>query len=101
MLHGSDQINRNNSFTSSTGLNITPMRGLRISSNFIINENFYFNKNFSQMNPAIGKPSLSNGLSYGSGRGFSWRSENTITYDRTFGKHTVGALAAFTANKSI
>ena len=101
MLHGSDQINRNNSFTSSTGLNITPMRGLRISSNFIINENFYFNKNFSQKNPAIGKPDLSNGLSYSAGRGFSWRSENTITYDRTFGKHTIGALAAVTANKSI
>ena len=37
--------------------------------------------------------------SYSTGKSFNWQSENTLMYDKTFGRHSLGALAGFTMEK--
>lgn len=46
----------------------------------------------------LGKPNLSNNVQEQSYRMDAWKTENTLTYDNTFGKHTVGALFSTTAD---
>lgn len=46
----------------------------------------------------VGKPNLSNNVQEQSYRMDAWKTENTLTYDNTFGKHTVGALFSTTAD---
>lgn len=48
--------------------------------------------------PPLGKPNLSNNVQEQSYRMDAWKTENTLTYDNTFGKHTVGALFSTTAD---
>ena len=96
MLYASTQWGHNVDFWNTTGLHITPVKGLKLSSLFSLNIN---NANAKSFNPArreVGKPDIANNLYLSASRSFKWRSESTITYDRTFGKHTIGALAAFT-----
>ena len=89
----------NSSFWTTTGLHITPIKGLKISSLFTANVYNRWYKNFHPARPEVGKPDGGNSLNYDTRRNFGWRSENTITYDRTFGKHTIGALGALTFNR--
>ena len=92
--------NQNTSFWTTTGLEIANIvKGLKFVDQFSykIDQSYY--KSFSPKRPEIGKPSLTNSLYEKSSRSDGWRNEATLTYDRTFGKHTVGALAAFTANR--
>ena len=98
MLYADTQWGHNTDFWSTTGIHITPLKGLKISSLFTVDVNNANSKNFSPRRPEVGKPSTTNNLSLSASRAFRWRSESTVTYDRTFGKHTVGALAAFTIN---
>ena len=98
MLYASDQWSHNVDFWSTTGIHISPIRGLKLSSLFSIDVNNANSKSFSPRRPEVGKPSTTNQLNVSASRNFQWRSESTITYDRTFDKHTVGALAAFTMN---
>ena len=99
LLLASNQTQHDANFWSTTGLHITPIKGLKFSSLFSINVNDQFQKTFTPRRPEIGKPETTNSLVYSTERGPAWRSENTLTYDRTFGKHTVGALASATFNR--
>ena len=98
MLYADTQWGHNVDFWSTSGIHITPLRGLKFTSLFTIDINNANSKNFSPRRPEVGKPSTTNNLSLSASRAYLWRSESTLTYDRTFGKHTVGALAAFTMN---
>ena len=75
------------------------VKGLKFVSRFTYFLNSSFNRNFNTSRPEIGKPSLNNGLSYDAATGEGWKTENTITFDRTFGKHSVGALLSTTADR--
>ena len=96
MLYASTQWGHNVDFWSTTGLHLSPVKGLKFTSLFSLDINNSNSKSFSPARREVGKIDISNGLSLGASRAFKWRSENTLTYDRTFGKHTVGALGAFT-----
>ena len=99
LLLADNRYYHNSSFWTTTGLHITPIKGLKISSLFTANVYNRWYKNFHPKRPEIGKPDGGNSLNFDTRRNFSWRSENTITYDRTFGKHTIGALGALTFNR--
>lgn len=99
LLSANSLYNKTNNFWSTTGLEIANIvKGLKFNSRFSYAVENYFSKEFSPMRTEIGKPNLSNNLYYNSSRSDEWKTENTLTYDRTFGKHTVGALLSTTAN---
>ncbi|MBO6063173.1 MAG: SusC/RagA family TonB-linked outer membrane protein, partial [Bacteroidales bacterium] len=98
LLLANDEWGHSVDFWSTSGIHITPIRGLKLSSLFTLNVHNGNSKTFSPGRPEIGKRETGNRLSVSASRDFQWRSENTITYDRTFDKHTVGALGAFTIN---
>ena len=99
LLLADNRYYHNSSFWTTTGLHITPIKGLKISSLFTANVYNRWYKNFHPARPEVGKPDGGNSLNFDTRRNVSWRSENTITFDRTFGKHTVGVLGALTFNR--
>ena len=99
LLLADNRYYHNSSFWTTTGLHITPIKGLKISSLFTANVYNRWYKNFHPARPEVGKPDGGNSLNFDIRRNVGWRSENTITYDRTFGKHTIGALGALTFNR--
>ncbi len=72
--------------------------GLRFTSRFTYNIE---NNNYKEFTPArmeIGKIHASSKLEMSSYRTTGWKTENTLTYDNSFGRHTVGALLSTTAD---
>ena len=97
-LLGSQDISESNRLFSTTGLEIHDIvKGLKFNSRYTFARYQSFNKSFSTRRLEIGKPNDANSLSYSTSKNYDWKTENTLTYDRTFGKHTVGALVATTA----
>ena len=101
LLLADTQYKHDNSFWSTTGLHVNPIKGLTFTSLFSVRVDSRYYKSFTPKRPEVGKPDGNNTLSYETYRNVGWRSENTLNYDRTFGKHTVGALAAVTFNKDV
>ena len=100
LLLADTQYNHTNKFWTTTGLEIANIvKGLKFRSSFTYNINQNLYKRFTPKRPEIGKPELSNSLEWSTYKHEGWRTENTLTYDRTFGKHTVGALLSTTANR--
>lgn len=99
LLEADNIYDKTTSVWSTTNLeiaNIIP--GLKFNSRFTYNvENNYY-KQFSPIRDEVGKPDLSNSLTESSYRGDIWKTENTLTYDNSFGQHTVGALLSTTAD---
>ncbi|MBR7005037.1 MAG: TonB-dependent receptor [Bacteroidales bacterium] len=88
-------------FWTTTGMEIANIvKGLKFNTDFTYTIGQSLNKNFRPRRTEIGKPELSNRLDWSTGRSDNWRSESTLTYDRTFGKHTVGALGAISLNRA-
>ena len=101
LLLADTEYNHGNSFWSTTGLHVNPVRGLTFTSLYSVRLDSGFYKGFSPKRPEIGKPNGNNSLSYSTYHNVGWRSENMLNYDRTFGKHTIGGLAALTFNKDV
>ena len=100
LLLANTNYDHTTSFWSTTGLEIANIvKGLKFNDQFSYKIDQWYYKNFEPKRPEIGKPSLTNSLDERARRTDGWRNDATLTYDRTFGKHTVGALAAFTANR--
>ena len=100
LLLADTQYNHTNKFWTTTGLEIGNLvKGLKFRSLFTYNISQYLYKNFSPKRTEIGKPMLNNSLDWSNNKHEGWRTENTLTYDRTFGKHTLGALLSTTANR--
>lgn len=99
-LTANTQFYRKNKFFSTTGLELANfVEGLKFNSRFSAYVNNSFYKDFKPSRPEIGKPDTSNELNYEVYRDYGWKTENTLTYDKTFGgKHTVGALLSTTAD---
>ncbi|HVU95371.1 MAG TPA: SusC/RagA family TonB-linked outer membrane protein [Puia sp.] len=74
---------------------LTP--GLSLLSRFSYRQSNLLNKTFQPERTEPGKPVLYNQLSYTSDRSWNWIWENTINYNHTFGRHSIGAMASTTA----
>lgn len=91
---------RKSDIWSTTSLEIgNIIQGLKFVSRFTYNLYTEHSKSFSPMRDEVGKPNLENKLSLYTARNAQWKTENTLTYDRTFAdKHSVGALFSTTAD---
>lgn len=104
LLLGDDKWNSNNNFETHTALqlhNFVP--GLKFTSRFSywLSHNYY--KDFHYYRYEItgrqeASSSVSSTLTEGATYSTKWKTENTITYDKTFGKHTVSAMLSTTAD---
>ena len=82
-------------------LEIEPIKGLKVKSTIGTDLAFWGDQSFSPtyyLNP-VNQNTL-NGYTRNSNRGFFWIWENTLSYDKKFGKHSVGALAGTSAQKN-
>ncbi|MDR0976462.1 MAG: TonB-dependent receptor [Prevotellaceae bacterium] len=99
LLKAENRLNRTSDVWTTTNLqieNVVP--GLKFVSRFTYNLK---SNNYKNFNPSVdepGKPNSSNYLTITHYRSDSWKTENTLTYDNSFGKHTVGGLFSTTAN---
>jgi len=99
ILLADNVLDRTTNFWTTSGLEVANIvKGLKFISRFTYatDQNFY--KRFSPKRLEIGKPDLNNSLNYSTYKYERWKTENTLTFDRTFDKHTVGALLATTAD---
>lgn len=100
LLKAATTINKTNKISTTTQLTIkNVLPGLRFNSRFTYRNENSFYKNFSPKISEPGKPNARNELSYSTYDYFYWGTENTLTYDNTFGRHTVGALVSTTAEE--
>lgn len=99
LLEAENLYNKTNDVWSTTSLEIgNVLPGLKFVSRFTYNLQNYYYKKFNPIRDEVGKPNLSNNVQEQSYRMDAWKTENTLTYDNTFGKHTVGALFSTTAD---
>lgn len=99
LLEAENLYNKTSDVWSTTSLEIgNVLPGLKFVSRFTYNLQNYYYKKFNPIRDEVGKPNLSNNVQEQSFRMDAWKTENTLTYDNTFGKHTVGALFSTTAD---
>lgn len=99
LLEAENLYNKTSDVWSTTSLEIgNVLPGLKFVSRFTYNLQNYYYKKFNPICDEVGKPNLSNNVQEQSYRMDAWKTENTLTYDNTFGKHTVGALFSTTAD---
>lgn len=99
LLEAENLYNKTSDVWSTTSLGIgNVLPGLKFVSRFTYNLQNYYYKKFNPIRDEVGKPNLSNNVQEQSYRMDAWKTENTLTYDNTFGKHTVGALFSTTAD---
>ena len=99
LLEAENLYNKTSDVWSTTSLEIgNVLPGLKFVSRFTYNLQNYYYKKFNPIRDEVGKPNLSNNVQEQSSRMDAWKTENTLTYDNTFGKHTVGALFSTTAD---
>lgn len=99
LLEAENLYNKTSDVWSATSLEIgNVLPGLKFVSRFTYNLQNYYYKKFNPIRDEVGKPNLSNNVQEQSYRMDAWKTENTLTYDNTFGKHTVGALFSTTAD---
>ena len=100
ILKGHTEQNKRQKISSTTNLTIANiLPGLKFNSRFTYRNEDLFYKRFDPMRTEPGKPDLTNRLQYSTSDFWYWETENVLTYDNTFGKHTVGALMGTTASK--
>ena len=99
LIEAENLYNKTSDVWSTTSLEIgNVLPGLKFVSRFTYNLQNYYYKKFNPIRDEVGKPNLSNNVQEQSYRMDAWKTENTLTYDNTFGKHTVGALFSTTAD---
>lgn len=99
LLKADTNYNRTSETWSTTSLQIHDIiPGLKLTSRFTYNLVSYYYKNFTPIRDEVGKPMNFNTLVESTYRTSQWKTENTLTYDNTFGLHTVGALLSTTAD---
>lgn len=99
LLEAENRFNKSSNVWSTTMLTLKNIvRGVKFSSRFSYNLNTGYFKGFTPIIDEPGKPNEKNSLEERSYRTRAWDTENTLTYDNTFGKHSVGALISTTAN---
>lgn len=101
LLEAENVYDKTSDLWSTTSLNIdNVIPGLKFVSRFTYNLRTNHFKKFNPIRDEVGKPVLSNNLQETTYRADAWKTENTLTYDHTFGDHTIGVLLATTADHS-
>ena len=99
LLEAENRYNKTSDMWSTTTLEIANViPGLKFTSRFTYDLASNLYKNFNPSVDEPGKPDSSNTLTETTYRSDQWKTENTLTYDNSFGKHTVGALLSTTAD---
>ena len=99
LLEAENLYNKTSDVWSTTSLEIgNVLPGLKFVISCTYNLQNYYYKKVNPIRDEVGKPNLSNNVQEQSYRMDAWKTENTLTYDNTFGKHTVGALFSTTAD---
>ncbi|MDF9829378.1 TonB-dependent receptor [Parabacteroides sp. PF5-6] len=99
-LMANTQEDKTNYASSSTILQVKDIiPGLKFTSRFTYRYEDWYYKNFTPISTEPGKPNGVNELSYETAKSTYWETENTLTYDNTFGKHSLGALFSTTADQ--
>lgn len=94
-----DNKNIGQSLIGSTSLEITPVKGLSIKTNFGINFGTSAGYNFSPYNDNVPTTWLAS-YSQRSNNSFEWLWENTATYSNTFGFHKLDIMAGVSAQEN-
>ncbi|WP_296124076.1 TonB-dependent receptor [uncultured Bacteroides sp.] len=99
LLEAENLYNKTSDLWSTTSLEIANvLPGLKFTSRFTYNLTSNHYKKFNPIRDEVGKPDNSNNLQNTTYRTDAWKTENTLTYDNSFGKHTVGVLLSTTAD---
>ena len=102
-----DQKNVNNYFLGSTSLEATIIPGLRVKTNLGINTNdysgYYFtpSDNRARNSMVLGTINALANYSQSANNNFEWLWENTISYTKTFGDHSIDVVGGISAQKNI
>lgn len=92
---------RTRSISTTTQLKVENfVPGLKFVSRFSFRGSNWYYKEFVPKATEPGKPNGVNQLYYDTNTYSYWETENTLTYDNTFGDHTIGALISTTADRS-
>lgn len=99
LLEAESLYNKTSDVWSTTSLEIANvLPGLKFTSRFTYNLKTNHYKKFNPIRDEVGKPVMSNNLQETTYRTDAWKTENTLTYDNTFGNHTIGVLLSTTAD---
>lgn len=101
LLQRVDLKNPVNNININPYIEVKPIKDLLFRSNFVITKSFTDTKNFTPRFPEIGKPNLSNELSYRTSNYSEYLTEQTLTYNHNFNGHNVTALAGYTYQQSV
>jgi TonB-linked SusC/RagA family outer membrane protein len=82
-------------FSTST-LELKPLKGLTIKSDFTASLNSSRHEEFVAKIPELGRPNPENSRYISSAREIHWLWENIATYAAEFGKHNISAMAGYT-----
>lgn len=98
-LNADTNYNKTSNAWTTTSLEIADVvKGLKFASRFSYNLATQYYKNFTPIRDEVGKPDNSNTLTESSYRTDAWKTENTLTYDGSFGKHNLSALVSATSD---
>ncbi len=75
------------------------VKGLEFTSRFSYRAYNSFYKLFEYKRTEPGKPNNRSSLTYSTGKDYHWIFENTVNYNRIFGKHNVGLMASVTGKE--
>lgn len=99
LLAADTYFDKNSDVWTTTTLTLANLvEGLKYTGRFTYNVFSYYGKNFTPVTDEPGKPDTSNKLRESASRTEAWKTENTLTFDRTFGDHSLSALLSTTAD---
>ena len=105
-IENNDQKNQTNYFIGTSSLEATIYDGLKIKTNFGINENDNSGYNFNpsdlraQNQYGAGTQTSQNNYSQYANNNYEWLWENYLSYDKTFGKHTIHFVGGVSEQKN-
>ncbi|MDP9076389.1 MAG: TonB-dependent receptor [Bacteroidota bacterium] len=108
-IYGTDtnhQYNLNYAFLANTSLEATIFDGLKVKTNIGINTTNFAGQYYQPVNTVVaaqypGRVNTTAFYSQNMNQDLTWLMENTLAYDKTFGKHSISFLAGFSAQKEI
>jgi len=99
VLETRDKVNATHNLNASTYLELTPVEGLKLKSNFGISYDGYSGYDFVPKNERR-YPVREATYSQSSDNSFEWLWENTINYSRTFGNHSFDLMGGVSAQEN-
>jgi TonB-linked SusC/RagA family outer membrane protein len=105
-IETTDQKNVNNYFLATTSLEATIIAGLRVKTNLGINTSDYAGYYFTpsdkraQEQYGLGTINALANYSQSANNNFEWLWENTISYTKTFGDHSIDVVGGVSAQKN-